>query len=104
LASILNKFKLKTKELMTAGQPEFVCTDTDLLAAEEKMFAHSQERLWYQPYRQITQSKKVIDNSKVLLRQSWRETIRNGTLSETLALKILTKQANTYFERLAKVK
>ena len=69
------------------------------------MHNFSKERFWQQPYRQLTQSKRpIIDNSKYLLRQSWRESLERGIISSQLALKILNKQATNYFDRLAKVK
>ena len=69
------------------------------------MFLFSKERLWQQPYRQITAGKRpMIDNSRHLLRKSWRESLESGTISCQLALKVLNKQMTNYFERLAKVK
>ena len=101
---MLGRFKQKTAELIhNVGQ--FQVSDVSILEAEEQMFVFSKERLWQQPYRQITTGKRPMkDDSRHLLRKSWRESLESGTISGQLALKVLNKQMTNYFERLVKVK
>lgn len=91
---------------MQSGKPEFQYkAGISLLDAEDTMHKHSLERIWHQPYRQITSSKRsTTAEPKILLRDSWREAVDKGFISEQLALKVLWKQLQNYFNRLVKLK